>query len=326
MPPSPDTITPPPRTPAMPKRVFVDGQAGTVGLSIHQRLSGMPDIAVLDIPETQRKDLDARLQRILDADLAVLCLPDQAAIEVVSELNQRSHNTTKILDASTAHRVAPGWVYGFPELTPDQPDRIRGAQQVTNPGCYATGIIALLRPLIDAGLIPPDHPLSIHATSGYSGGGRALISAMETGQHPPFKLYSLDLQHKHLPEIRAHARLTQAPIFTPAVGNYRQGMLVTIPLHLHAIPGQPTADAIAQTLHERYAHNPRVAFVPDPQDPQRFELEPQALNHTDRLEIRVFSQPKHGQALLIARLDNLGIGAAGNAVTNTRLMLGLGMV
>ncbi len=305
----------------MPKSVFIDGQAGTVGLCIRDRLSEKPGITVVDIPEHLRKNVDARLERLLQADIAVLCLPDAAATEVVQMLADLGDDGPKILDASTAHRVAPGWIYGFPELTPNQADEIRSATLVTNPGCYAIGSLALLRPLVDAGVIPVDFSITINAVSGYSGGGNPLIAEMEGGQAAAFKLYGLNLQHKHVPELEEYTGLQKRPIFVPSVGNYRQGMIVSIPLHLDLLPGRPTGDDLAEVLRQRYAADERVSFVSTKDDAGHTELEPEALNHTDGLELRVFAQQEYGHAVLVARLDNLGMGAAGTAVQNIELMM-----
>jgi N-acetyl-gamma-glutamyl-phosphate reductase len=216
--------------------------------------------------------------------------------------------------------VHPDWEYGFPELAPDQAGRITRAPRVANPGCYPTGAIALLRPLVDAGLIPPDHPISINAISGYSGGGKSMIEAHERTGGPAFNLYALGLEHKHVPETKAYARLSRRPIFVPSVGHFRQGMLVSIPLHLDTLPGRPSAADLHEALAARYAGAPRIRVLPA--EPAG-ELEPEALNDTDLLELRVFANHAHGHAVLVARLDNLGKGASGAAVQNLSLMLGL---
>lgn len=301
------------------KRVFIDGQAGTVGLCIRERLARMAGVDVVEIPGHLRKDRGARLECMQHADVAVLCLPDSVATETVEAL-AKAGSRLKILDASTAHRVAPGWIYGFPELTLEQQDEIRSATHVTNPGCYATGAIALLKPLIDAGVIPVDFPVTINAVSGYSGGGNALIERMKEGQGPAFKLYGLLLDHKHLPEIQAYTGLQRRPVFVPSVGNYRQGMLVSIPLHLDALPDQPTGHDVLEILRQRYVWTERVSILGGENDVATTEIQPEALNETDNMELHVYSREK--QAVLIARLDNLGMGAAGTAVRNIELMLG----
>jgi N-acetyl-gamma-glutamyl-phosphate reductase len=225
----------------------------------------------------------------------------------------------RVLDASTAHRVAPGWTYGFPELAPGQAEAIAKARRVANPGCYPTGAVALIRPLVDAGLLPPDYPVTINAVSGYSGGGRSMIEAYEAGTAPAFELYGLLFEHKHLPETQAYGRLTRRPIFVPSVGNFRQGMLVSVPLHLDTLPGKPKPADLEAVLAERYRGEALVRVVPKS---GVAKLEPEALNDTDALELRVFANEAHGHALLVARLDNLGKGASGAAVQNIRLMLG----
>ncbi len=226
----------------------------------------------------------------------------------------------KVLDASTAHRVAPDWVYGFAELAPGQADKIAAARTVANPGCYPTGAIGLIRPLVDAGLIPADYPITINAVSGYSGGGKAMIQAHEAAHGPAFELYGLGLEHKHVPETQLYGGLTRRPIFVPSVGHFLQGMLVSVPLHLDTLPGKPTAADLRSVLEARYAGCDLVRVVPAPADGK---LEPEALNDTDRLELYVFANETHRQAVLVARLDNLGKGASGAAVQNIALMLGL---
>ena len=229
-----------------------------------------------------------------------------------------------MLDASTAFRVAPDWAYGFPELTPDQADKIRAARKVSNPGCYPTGGIALLRPLVDAGLMPADYPVTINAVSGYSGGGKSMIASFEDGSAPSFELYGLGFEHKHLPEMQLYSNLTRRPIFVPSVGNYRQGMLVSVPLHLDTLPGKPAGADLHAALAKRYAGSKYVSVMPlENAATKGGRIEPEALNETNMLELYVFASDKHRQAVLVARLDNLGKGASGAAVQNMRLMLGL---
>ena len=254
------------------------------------------------------------------ADLVVLCLPDAAAVEAAAWLAELGDAAPKVVDASTAHRVAAGWVYGFAELDAGQAGAIASARRVSNPGCYPTGAIALIRPLVDAGLIPTDHPLTVNAVSGYSGGGRSMIEAYEAGSAPAFELYGLDLEHKHVPELQTYSKLTVRPIFVPSVGNFRQGMLVSVPLHLDALPGKPTARDLEATLAAHYAGARLVSVVPAGAGGR---LDALALNGTDQLELRVFAHPRYRQAVLVARLDNLGKGASGAAVQNIGLMLGL---
>jgi N-acetyl-gamma-glutamyl-phosphate reductase len=240
--------------------------------------------------------------------------------EAVALVDSLGEDAPRLLDASSAHRVAPGWTYGFAELAAGQRDAIASARRVSNPGCYPTGAIALLRPLVDAGLIPADHPISVNAVSGYSGGGRTMIEEFEGGGAPAFELYGLAFEHKHLPELQLYAGLSHRPIFVPSVGRFRQGMLVSIPLHLAALPGRPTGRDFEAALRAHYGEGGLVSVAPAEPNAR---LEPEALNDTDAMELRVFSHEGHGHALLVARLDNLGKGASGAAVQNLGLMLGL---
>jgi len=237
--------------------VFIDGEAGTTGLEIRERLAGIDAITVKSIDPDKRKDKAARADMMRGVDLAVLCLPDDAAKEAVALADTLGKDAPKIVDASTAHRVAPGWVYGFAELSPAQADAIRHATRVANPGCYPTGAIALLRPLVDAGLIPADYPITINAVSGYSGGGRSMIEAYEAGNAPSFELYGLGLEHKHVPELQTYTGLTRRPIFVPSVGNYHKGMLVSVPLHLDTLSGNPSLADIEAVLARRPPRQPR---------------------------------------------------------------------
>ncbi len=300
--------------------VFIDGEAGTTGLGIRDRLLALQSVELRSLPADRRRDPAARRDVMAEAELVVLCLPDESARESVALADALGTVAPKLLDASTAHRVHPDWTYGFPEMEPGQAKRIAAARKVANPGCYPTGAIALIRPLVDAGLMPPDYPVTINAVSGYSGGGRAMIGAHERDGGPAFELYALGLEHKHIPETERFAGLTRRPIFVPSVGHFRQGMLVSVPLHLDTLPGRPTGADLHTVLETRYAGSARVRVVsPEPSG----TLEPQALNGTDRLELCVYANERRRQAVLVARLDNLGKGASGAAVQNLCLMLGV---
>src|ERR1700756_3195080 len=304
--------------------VFFDGASGTTGLEIAERLARQSDVVVKSIAEDKRKDASAKRALMEEVDLVILCLPDAAAKETVALIDGMGNSAPKVLDASTAHRVAPDWAYGFPELAPDQADKIRLARKVSNPGCYPTGGIALLRPLVDAGLMHADYPVTVNAVSGYSGGGKSMIASFEDGSAPAFELYGLGFEHKHLPEIQVYSKLTRRPIFVPSVGNIRQGMLVSVPLQLDTLPGKPGGADLHAALVERYAGSKYVSVMPlDGQAAKSGRIEPEALNETKQLELYVFASDKHHQSVLVARLDNLGKGASGAAVQNMRLMLGL---
>ena len=300
--------------------IFIDGEAGTTGLEIRERLEARSDLELLLLGE-RRRDVDARREALNGADAVIVCLPDDAAMEAVAMIDNPA---VKVIDASTAHRLAPGWTYGFPEMDADQRAAVAGSTRVSNPGCYPTGFIALMRPLVTAGLVPADHPVSVNAVSGYSGGGKAMIAEFEApGATTAHRAYGLTLQHKHVPEMTRHAGLSRPVLFAPAVGNYRQGMLVEVPLHLSALPETPSIERLHGALVEAYA-GARFVEVADLETTEAMTgIEPEGLNGTNRLRLHVFGDRGGEQARLVALLDNLGKGASGAAVQNLNLMLGL---
>lgn len=300
--------------------IFIDGDQGTTGLQIHERLRGRQDLQLLTLPADARKDPHRRAEAINACDIAILCLPDAAAREAVASIVNPS---VRVIDASSAHRTTPGWTYGFPEMAAEQAQRVATASRVTNPGCYPTGAIGLLRPLVQAGLLPKDYPVSIHAVSGYSGGGRAAVEAYEgpdAGNALPFQVYGLGLVHKHTPEIQQHAGLTQRPMFVPAYGAYRQGIVLTVPLELRLLAPGADAATLHACLDRHYAGAEHVEVMPLAAASALSHLDPQALNGTNDMRLSVFAND-HGQVLLSAVFDNLGKGASGAAVQNLGLML-----
>lgn len=300
--------------------IFIDGDQGTTGLQIHERLRGRQDLQLLTLPADARKDPHRRAEAINACDIAILCLPDAAAREAVASI---VNPCVRVIDASSAHRTTPGWTYGFPEMAAEQAQRVATASRVTNPGCYPTGAIGLLRPLVQAGLLPTDYPVSIHAVSGYSGGGRAAVEAYEgpdAGKALPFQVYGLGLVHKHTPEIQQHAGLTQRPMFVPAYGAYRQGIVLTVPLELRLLAPGADAATLHACLDRHYAGAEHVEVMPLAAASAQSHLAPQALNGTNDMRLSVFAND-HGQVLLSAVFDNLGKGASGAAVQNLGLML-----
>jgi N-acetyl-gamma-glutamyl-phosphate reductase len=309
----------------MKPKIFIDGEHGTTGLQIRTRLGQRDDLDILSIPEAERRNRSLREEMLKSADIAILCLPDDASKEAVALLE--GTNSTRIIDTSTAHRTHPDWAYGFAEMTAGQRDKVARARLVANPGCYPTGAIGLIRPLVEAGILPADYPVSVNAVSGYTGGGKQMIAQMEDASNPdhiaaPHFLYGLTLAHKHVPEMQAHGLLSRRPVFSPSVGRFAQGMIVQLPLHLSDLSGAPSLGDIHAALAAHYAGQSVVEVVPLAESAAVARIDPTALNDTDGMRLYVFGTEGKGQANLVAVLDNLGKGASGAAVQNMDLMLG----
>ena len=318
-------------------KVFIDGEAGTTGLQIYQRLANRTDLEVISIEPDKRKEAAERTRLLNAADVAILCLPDAAAKEAVSWIES---DTTKVLDASTAHRTHADWVYGFPEMSADQRQKIAEARWVSNPGCYPTGFLAAIAPIIQAGLLPTDFPTTINAISGYSGGGKKMIAQYQqfhseqqqadtpeqTESKTPYSPYGLKFGHKHVKEMQQYSGLQHAPLFVPAVGDFEQGMVVQIPLPIWSLEQPPTGAQLHQCLEQHYANAPYIRVMPYQQSDQLRDdnfLEAKNAVNSNEVHLFVFANDDSKEALLVARLDNLGKGASGAAVQNLNIMLGL---
>lgn len=306
-------------------KIFIDGAVGTTGLEIRERLAGRGELSLVTLAEADRKNIAARKTALNEADLVILCLPDEAAKESVSLIDNPQ---VRVIDASTAHRVAPGWAYGFPELEPDGYDKIAAAKRVSNPGCWSTGFLAIVRPLVRAGLLPADFPVTANGVSGYSGGGKSMIAEFEDKNAADYsetvsRIYGLNLQHKHIPEMQQHSGLSHPPLFQPSIGRFYRGMLVEVPLQLWALPAKPTARDIHAALVKAYPDRPlvKVASLEDAAAVKTLDAE--ILAGSNGLTLYVFANEKTGQVRLVAAFDNLGKGASGAAVQNLNIMLGL---
>lgn len=299
--------------------IFIDGEAGTTGLEIRERLEARSDLELILLGD-RRREVEARREALNAADAVILCLPDEAAKEAVAMIETPE---VRVIDASTAYRVDPAWTYGFAEMAPGQRERIASATRVSNPGCYPTGFIGLIAPLVRAGLVPADWPVTVNAVSGYSGGGKAMIAEFEAGRAEAFRAYGLSLQHKHVPEMTRHTGLSREVLFAPAVANYRQGMLVEVPLHLSALPGSPSVAAVHDVLAQTYDGERFVEVASLEATEAMTGLDPEGLNGTNQMRLHVFGDRSGVQARLVALLDNLGKGASGAAVQNLNLMLEL---
>ncbi len=308
----------------MTAKIFIDGAVGTTGLEIRERLANRADLSVVALPEAERKDEAARARALNAADLVILCLPDAASRQAVALIDNPK---VRVIDASTAFRVADGWTYGFPELEAGGAAAIAASARVANPGCWATGFLALARPLVRAGLVPADFPITVHGVSGYSGGGKSMIEEFEKSDSPVFvetvqRAYALGLGHKHIPEMQARAGLAHPPLFAPTVARFYRGMLVEIPLQLWALPGKPRPRDLHAVLHDAYAGRPLVEVAGLDEAAAMKGLDAELLANTNRMKLFVFANETAGQARLVAALDNLGKGAGGAAVQNLNIMLG----
>ena len=309
----------------MTAKIFIDGAAGTTGLEIRERLDARKDLSIIRLSDADRKDARARARALNEADIVILCLPDEAAREAVGLIENPS---VRVIDASTAHRVADAWVFGFPEMDAEQYGRIASATRVSNPGCYPTGFIALIRPLVREGLIPKDWPLTTNGMSGYSGGGRPMIAEFEDRNSPEFvtttvRNYALALTHKHVPEMRKHAGLDHEPIFSPSVGRYYRGMIVDVPLHLWSLPRKTRSSDLRDALANSYRGRPFIEVASESETKALTTLDPESLNNTNRMKLYVFTNESRHHVRLAAVLDNLGKGASGAAVQNLNIMLGI---
>ena len=309
----------------MTAKIFIDGAAGTTGLEIRERLAGRPDLSLIVLADSARKDPAARKKALNQADLVILCLPDDAAREAVSLIDNPA---VRVIDASTAHRVAEGWTYGFAELEPSQPERIAKAKRVANGGCWATGFLALVRPLVRAGIVPADFPVSAHGVSGYSGGGKAMIEEFEKKDSPAYvetvsRLYALGLGHKHLPEMARHAGLKHPPLFSPSVGRFYRGMLVEVPLPLWALPRKTGLSEIHAAYADSYRGRPLMEVASLEEAGAMKNLDAELMAGSNKIKLFVFGSENAGQARLVAALDNLGKGAVGMAIQCLNIMLGL---
>ena len=308
----------------MTAKIFIDGEAGTTGLQIRARLEARDDLDFIQLSDEHRKDVNARRDALNTADVSILCLPDAAAKDAVALIES---NDTKVIDASSAHRIAPGWTYGFPEFDAGQRADIAKAARVTNPGCYAISSVAMLHPLVKAGAVPSDWPITINAISGYTGGGKSLIAEFEDESADnystaTFWAYGLGLEHKHVPEIEQWGGLAHKPLFVPSVGRYRQGMLVQLPLQLWALPATPTAADLVQVFKTHYAGERYVEVADLAETSAMARLNPEDLNGTNKMRIHVFGHAERQQAVVMVLIDNLGKGASGQAVQNLNIMLG----